>query len=120
MVRGAFPPVAPSAPNMVARLSRSSAAPEKAALTSSSRIFAVRLVGDGEGGELLAMGGKFLGEIGEAEDERAGGGRVDAAGGDGAGLVADGRRRAGSKRPFLKLPRRCCGCGALSGGRRCS
>ena len=37
------------------------------------------LVGDGERGELLTMGRNLLREVGEAEDEGAGGGRVDAA-----------------------------------------
>ena len=37
------------------------------------------------------MGRQFLREIGETEDQRAGGGRVDAAGGDGARFAADGR-----------------------------
>ena len=37
------------------------------------------------------MGRQLLREIGEAEDERAGRGGVDAAGGDGARFGADGR-----------------------------
>src|SRR4029079_3696105 len=51
-----------------------------------------RLVGNRERSELLAMGGQFLGKIGEAEDQRAGGRGVDAAAGDVLRLVADGRR----------------------------
>ena len=44
------------------------------------------------------MGRHFLGVIGKSQDQRAGGWRVDAAGGDGARLLADrtvGRRRSG-------------------------
>ena len=47
------------------------------------------------------MGGQLLGEIGEAEDERAGGGRVDAAAGDALGFVTDGRG-GGTQRPLVK------------------
>src|SRR5207244_5926149 len=47
------------------------------------------LVGDGKGGELLAMRGQFLGEVGKAENERARGRGVDAGRGDGAGFAAD-------------------------------
>src|SRR5206468_6136157 len=54
--------------------------------------FRCRLIGDRERRELLAMGGQLLGKIGEAEEERPRRRRVDAAGGDGLGFVANGRR----------------------------
>ena len=121
--RGRSPPAAPSVPNMVDERRRDQAsAPEKAALTSSSRSCAVPRVGDRQRGELLAMGGQLLGEIGEAEDQRAGGRRVDAAGGDGARLVADGRL---GRREAAVLER-CRGAAAEAArldarrGRRCS
>ena len=74
-------------------------------------------VGDLERGELLAMGGQFFREIGETEDQRAGGGRVDAAGRDGARFGRRRAARAAMKRPFLKVPRALGRNGSRLGGR---
>ena len=76
---------------------------------------AVPAVGDRQRGELLAMGRQLLREIGEAEDQRAGGRRVDAAAAMARASPPTGGG-GGAKRPFLKLPRRSGALARMRGG----
>ncbi len=107
MARGAFPPVAPSAPNMVARLVPIKRRAGEGGVDQLVAQLGGAAVGDRERGELLAMGGQFLGEVGESEDQGAGGRRIDAAGWRWRGRSDPTGAGGGTKRPFLKLPRRC-------------
>ena len=79
MARGPLPPVAPSAAQYGGKARTIKRGAGEGGIDQLVAQLRGALVGDRQGGELLAMGRQFLGEIGEAEDQGAGGGRIDAA-----------------------------------------